>query len=292
MKLLTKIKNSIYGPEYYQELVKQPFSYSLKYLFLFTLIFSLLLVIKFSIFSLPKLYSALNSIGPTIIASYPQDLEVSVKGGNVSTNANEPYFFKVPSSWEQNNKQGTYPKNLVTIDTKADPSVENLKKYETFALITKNYFIYQDNEGKITTESLEKMPDTMINKSTVAQFSNKYSPYLNLLIPVVIVIIFIYSFFIVIFRSIYLLLAALFIWLIASIKKADIGYGKSYQLGMHLMTLPLLLISLTSINFPLSFTTLLLVLAAINIQKNEPIPTIVQPVSSPNNQSDNSSSDV
>jgi hypothetical protein len=99
MKFLTKIKNSIYGPKYYQELINLPFSYSLKYFSLFAFIFSLLLVVKFSIFSLPQLYSALNGIGPTIIASYPQELEVSVKGGNVSTNVNEPYFFKAPSSW-------------------------------------------------------------------------------------------------------------------------------------------------------------------------------------------------
>jgi hypothetical protein len=136
------------------------------------------------------------------------------------------------------------------------------------------------------------MPDTVINKTTVTQFSNKYSPYLKLLIPIMVGIVIIYSFFVVIFRSIYLLIAALLIWLIASVKKADIGYGKSYQLGMHLMTLPLLLVSLTSLNFPLSFTTLLLVLAAINIQKSEPVPAIVQPDPLPSSQSNDLNSNV
>lgn len=269
MKILNQIKNSVYNPEYYRELLSQPASYSVKYLFKLSLIFALLFVIGISAFFLPKMISMINSVGPGIINNYPNELEISVKEGNVSTNVQEPYFIKTPDSWKNGEKKEKTPENLVVIDTKSEPSADNLKKYATLLLVTKNYVIYHDNNGKITAETLEKMPNMIINKDSVTQFSKKYSPYLNLFIPFIILILFVFSFFIVAFRMIYLLIVALFIWLIARIKKVDIGYGKSYQLGIHLMTAPLLTVSLFSISFPLSFTTLLLILAAVNINRKK-----------------------
>jgi len=271
MKILKQLRDSIYSPKYYRELLNQPLSYSIKYVFKLAFIFALLMVVKFSAVSLPEMISVINSIGPGVINSYPQELEISVKKGNVFTNVEEPYSIITPNSWNNGKNKEKIPENLITIDTKSDPNPDNLKKYDTLVLITEKYLVYRDDTGKITTESLENMPDMVINKDSVSQFSQKYSPYLNLLIPLVILVLFVFAFFVVIFRMVYLLIAALFIWLIARVKKVDLGYSKSYQLGMHLMTAPLLITSLFTINFPLIFTTLLLILAAVNISTEKEI---------------------
>ena len=281
MNFLEKIKNSIYGPKYYQEIIEKPFSYSLKYFVVFGLIFALLFTTISAIKIIPEINKFLNKAKPEITKAYPDELEITIKSGTVSTNIEGPSYVPFPDSWElkENKKQATSPKNLITIDTKSEPSIDNLNKYDTLILITKNYAIYQDSREEITTRSLKDIPDMVINEASLIRLYDKYSPYLNFISPIIILFVFIFSFFFLAFKLVYLLLATLLIWLIAHVKKVEIKYGKAYQLGIHLMTLPLLVVSLTPISFPFAFTTLLLILAAINIQKKpieEVIPKIIQ----------------
>ncbi|MFA5962358.1 MAG: DUF1189 family protein [Parcubacteria group bacterium] len=273
-----KVGKSIYGPEYYQELIEKPFSYSVKYFALFSLIAVVVLVAGFSLFSFPKINKVLNDAVHTAVESYPQELVVTFKNGNVSINADEPYFLKLPDSMKEDTDRSRKLENLITIDTKSEASADNLSKYKTAILVTKNYLVYQESNGKITTQSLEKMPDMVIDKISVTSFVDKYSPYLKLLFPLFVVGFFIFAIFFIMFRLCYLLLAALLIWLVAHAKNVEIGYGKSYQLGLHLMTLPLLIISpFALINFPIAFTLLLVILAFVNIKKKE---TVVAPTQS------------
>lgn len=266
--ILTKIKDSIYGPKYYRELIKEPFSYSFKYLLVFGLLFALLVLIKSSVLFLPKFNEILSKIGPTIIESYPAELEVNVKSGNVSTNVTEPYFIKTPSAIKENARGITQnqTENLITIDTKSEPNVKNLEKFNTAILITENYVIFKDNNNKITSQSIKGLPDFVVNQNTVSQVTKKITPYFKILLPILGVFIFIGAFLGVLLNMIYLLFIALLVWLIAVIKKAEIGYGKSYQFSMHLMTLPILL-SLIPYSVPYQYSLLLLILAALNINK-------------------------
>ena len=274
MSFFNKVKNSTYSPEYYRELMTQPFSYSLKYFFLLTLVFMVLFTLRFSVLYLPEINKTLGSVGATIIDRYPQELEVNVKDGIVSTNVEEPYYIKIPDAQKADfGGSESDIENFIVIDTKNEPSIDSLDKYKTFVLVTKNYIVAKEDNGKITMNSLKEMPDISINKNSVIQFTEKYSPYLKFLIPILILFVFIGSFFLVAFELVYLLIAALFIWLIASVKGAGIGYKKSYQLGIHLITLPLLITVIFQIGF-LLFTTAVLILAAVNIIKKKEVITI------------------
>lgn len=278
MEFLRKIGNSIYDPAYYQELLEKPFSYSVKYFAGFFAIFALLLIVGFSLFYFPRIEVALNDGVRMVVDSYPEELVVTMKNGALSTNAQEPYFVKFPATMDENKSQADTFKNLITIDTKSEASVDNLSKYETMVLVTKNYIIYQKDNGQIVTQPLENISDVVIDKAFVNQFVEKYSPWLKLLFPFFVIGLFIFVIFLLIFRLCYLFLAALLIWLVAYIKKVEISYGKSYQLGLHLMTLPLIIISpFTFINFPFAFSLLLLILAFVNIKKKEPVIVAAQP---------------
>ena len=267
MEFLKNVKNSIYNPKYYQELLNRPFSYSVKYFFKFSLVFSLLFVLIFSTFIFPKINRELKNFITESVNNYPDELEVSVKNGSVSTNVEEPYFIKTPSSWKGEQQEGVNNfENLIVIDTKSEPDVGNLEKYNTASLITEKYIVYEAEDGKITIQPLEKFPNMVINEKNVNSFIERYSPYLKFIYIPLVFAFFIFAVFFLIFRLIYLFFAALFIWLIASIKGVKINYSKAYQMGMHLMTLPLILISLTSIKFPFAFTVVLLIAAAVNIK--------------------------
>lgn len=268
MKILSKIKSSIYDPQYYQGLTNRSFSYSVKYIFSFAFILALLLMIKFSIFALPQFMSGLNEIGPSIVNNYPSELQVVIKDGVASTNVKEPYYIENLDSLKEAGVEinGNTPKNLVVIDTKSKANVEDLQKHDTLFLITGTYFMYQEENGKITIQSLADVPDVVINKASVSRFIDEYSPYLKFFIPIAYVGILIFAYMYVIFNLVYLLFAALLVWLVGTLKKTKLDYKKSYQISMHLMTLPALVILLLPVSFPFAFTLFLLGGALMNLQ--------------------------
>ena len=96
MEFFKNIKNSIYNPEYYSNLLNKPFSYSLKYFLLFSFIIALLLTVDSSFSALPKIKSFLDVAGKKTIQYYPDELQITIKNGKTSTNVNEPYFIKTP----------------------------------------------------------------------------------------------------------------------------------------------------------------------------------------------------
>jgi hypothetical protein len=215
--------------------------------------------------------TALNAGVRMAVDNYPQDLVVTVKSGNISINKEEPYFVKLPDLMNDGNRQSNKIENLIAVDTKSEASADNLKKYNTVALVTKNYIVYQKDDGQISIQSLENISDMVVDKIAVTNFVEKYSPYLKLLYPFFIIVFFIFFVLLILFRLCYLFLAALLIWLIAHIKNVEISYGKSYQLGLHLITLPLLLFSpfFHLVYFPFNFTLLLVILAFVNIRKKD-----------------------
>ncbi len=275
MKLLSKIKSSIYDPQYYQGLINRPFSYSVKYVFSFTFILALLLMVEFSIFSLPQFMSGLNELGPSVVNNYPKELQVVVKNGIASTNVKEPYYIKNFDSLKEAEvgRDEDTPKNLVVIDTKNKANIEDLQKHDTLFLITETHFMYQEENGKITVQSLADIPDVVIDKASVGRFVDEYSPYLKIFIPIIYIGILIFVYIYIIFTLIYLLFMALLIWLVASFKKIKLDYKESYQISIHLMTLPTLVILLLPITFPFEFTLLLLGGALVNLQSQSiPLP--------------------
>lgn len=278
MNFFKKIAKSVYGPEYYSELQSKQFSYSVKYFALFALIFVAIFVLRIGIFNVPKMDAAIKNLVPTVVNFFPEELEVTIRGGKLSTNVPEPYFIEMPESWENLPSEENVPnqfqslENLIVIDTQSEANADNLKKYDTLLLITQNYFLNQGDRGNINIQSLSVIPDMDISKQVIADLAQKYSPYLKVLPVLFLILDFFIAIGVIVGNLLYLLLAALFIWLIAKVKKAEINYGKAYQMGLHLMTLPLLLSALFTIRFPLWFTTLLLILAVINIRKENPIP--------------------
>jgi hypothetical protein len=77
----------------------------------------------------------------------------------------------------------------------------------------------------------------------------------------------------VLIMLVYLLFGALLVWLTAKIKGVKISYGKSYQIGMHLMTSVIIITNIfniipTRFIIPFLFTILLILSAVLNLRKN------------------------
>lgn len=271
MEFFNNIKNSIYSPKFYQELFSKPFSYSFKYFVLFALLVSLVLTVILSFTAIPPLKEFVENIGPEIMQYYPQELQITVKSGLVSTNVQEPYFIRSPQEF---NKDGI--ENLLVIDTKNDFSLEGFNSYKTAVLLTKNSIVYY-KDSAINIQPIDTNINFYLDKNKISGFYEKIRPFLNFIYPAFILIVFAGYLFSFLFKMAYLLLGALVIEVAGKIKKVKIGYKKSYQFGFHLLTVVILIEMLAdlfkvNLGIPFLFTILLFIFALLNIEKlNEPM---------------------
>jgi len=274
MNIFVKIKNSIYGPEYYKEVLSKPFSYSLKYY----LVFSLLLALVFAVFVTIKFFPAASFLATElekVPEHFPVNLEVVIKDGKASANVEQPYFVKLPRDFKQSGnilQDTSVIENLIVVDTKNKFDLQTFQSYKTVALLTEDSIVYINNENQITIASLSSVKDFTLNREVVSGFIGKVSPFLGILYPLVFVFSYIGGFIALLFEMAYLLFGALLIWLVAALLKLKIGYGKAYQLGLHLITLPVILcwiVLLLPFENPIPFFgSILLILAALlNLRK-------------------------
>lgn len=282
MEFFKDIKNSIYSPKYYQELLAKPFSYSIKYYVLLVVMLSLIVAIFFSVAMVPHMKSMLDVFGDKILAYYPSELKIDIKNGQVSTNVQEPYFVKMPEELkneknlrinDSTNKDFQY---LLVVDTKSEiGNIEQFKSYNAAFFLTKDTMISYNKNGGISIQPLQNSINFTLDKSKVEFFINKIKPYTILVYPLMFMGVFLVTAIILLVKLIYLFFGALLIWLVIRVQKIKIGYGKSYQLGLHLVTLGIFLDTLiygVQLYFPLRvfaffFTVVLAITTLLNIKK-------------------------
>ncbi|MCK9379426.1 MAG: DUF1189 domain-containing protein [Candidatus Moranbacteria bacterium] len=282
MEIFSDIKKSIYSPEYYQELENKPLSSSFGYYFKFSVILSVILSIIFSFVAFFAIKTFTKTLIPEILEKYPQELEIKIQNGVASTNVAEPYFIKIPASDKDKVKD---KENFLAIDTTSKVGIDDFEKYNTLLLLTKNNLVFEKSNGQVSIQSLDKVGNFTLNKTELAAFFAKASPYIKWIFPFLLLGIFIGLMFFSAFRLIYFLFAALLVWIVASIKKIPLGYSKSYQLTLHLATLPTIITFIPFFTFRFLFSFIIIILAIINLKtKNEITPKL--PASTTENAED------
>ncbi|MCX6723581.1 MAG: DUF1189 family protein [Candidatus Staskawiczbacteria bacterium] len=274
MNIFVKIKNSIYGPKYYEEVIAKPFSYSFKYLLAFALLFALVFTIVVTVKFIP-IVNNLSEQAPKMANYFPQELTITIKNGKVSTNVQEPYFIRAPKEYQSaDNTSGNESniENYIVIDTKNKFDLDTFNSYKTGVWLTADNVAYLD-KNKISIIPLSSVKDFTLNRGKIADFINTLKPFIVVLYPIVFVGAYIIGYMAVILKMIYLLFGALLIWLVAKTKGIKIGYKKSYIAGMQLMTGAIIVISILEaisfkLTFPFFFTILVIIFAVLNLNKN------------------------
>ncbi len=274
MEFLNNIYKSIYSPTFYREILQKPFSYSMKNFWLFILILALLGSIFLSFGAISNFKNIVDNFVPEIINFYPQDLQITIKSGEVETNVQEPYFINIPKEVKDDikNQEMTGIENFLVINTKEEFNLERFQSYKTFALLTKNSLIsYKDNG--INIQVIDKNINFIINKDVINNFYQKIKPFSRFIYPAIPVLIYLGVLFIMSSKLIYLFFGALAIWILASIKGLKIKYWKAYQLSLHLIV-PIILIESIAFVFKIDIwipflpTAILVIFASLNINKN------------------------
>lgn len=233
--------------EYYKEIEKAKFSFSLKYLavlfFIIAFIESLIFALSIGILLVPKIPGYISQFESKADTLYPQGLVVTVKKGSVTTNEKEPFYI---DSLNQFGIVKGYS-HFITIDTNADPS--NIKNEDTVILITKSSVVTVDNNNTYQVYPIDQTTNAVINQTGYREFISKILPYLKYVEPGLISLIvlsvifwpFIGGFLALSGQLLYLLIFALIILLVTKIMKKKLEYKKIFQLLMHACTLPILL---------------------------------------------------
>lgn len=270
MNFLNQVKSSIYGPDFYSDLKNKPIGKSFRYYFELASIIALFTTIAFSIFVVPKVNSFLNNFGDTVVSSFPADLEVRLMDGKVSTNVVEPYIVPVPESWENNGELPDF-ENMVVIDTKESFNLDKFREYNTFALITEDSFVYENESGRISIQSLSSVPNVTINRTTITNWTEKTQP-LARVIPFLLPILgFIAILIAYVFNLIYVAIVAVLVMLILRLKKMETSYKHAYHISLHAITLPIILSFFSSTSGINSFsffpTIVFIVIVLINFKE-------------------------
>jgi hypothetical protein len=270
------IKSSVYNPSFYKELLNKSFSYSLKYYALFGLLVSILASVVFAFVYLPDIKNIVNKVAVQVIDYYPQELQLTLKNNQVSTNVPEPYYIKAPTGFSGDDYR---IENIVVIDTFSPFSFEKFRDYKSLAWITRNGIVFVDEDtgelGGARYLPLENMPDFVLTGDGVQSFWAELKPILGRIVNLITVFVLVGAIFWFSWLMLYLLILALVIRLIAG---KELDYKKAYQLGLHLFT-PAVLVVLLSMaigfSLPFLFTIAAVIFAFLNLKglKPEPVQT-------------------
>lgn len=232
MKFLQTIRNSIYSPSFYVSLTNKSFKASFGYFLLLALLLTIIHLITLINPLLVQAPKKIQEFAGNLVNCYPKDLEINIKSGQASISASEPYFIK--------SCKGDKSQNLVVIDTKTLFSKTQFDQYKVLVWVSKDSIIFRENDLETRTYSLNKMKDFKLNKTVLDTFLKTFSPYFKFAGPILLILSLVGIYLSYFFRLLYLLLLSSLIWLLGRLFKYNLGYIQAYKLGLHAITLGLI----------------------------------------------------
>lgn len=223
---------------YYQKILRAPFIFSFKYFISLILLLNFIFLFYLGVkYNPEKIYGVINSVSESL-SQYPADLRITIKDGLLISNYNRPYFLWL----DYQNKK----KLLLVIDENAYP--EKIQIYKPLLLLTaKEAVIYPTKKNQpLSILPLTYLSDQYITKHQLTQLINLMTavrqafPLIYLAVATfALIIILVSSFIITLF---YLVTAtAIIVGIYKFILKKRSHFKKTFQIGLHAATLPLVL---------------------------------------------------
>lgn len=265
--------NSLTNPQYYADLLKTKFDFSIKYILILALISSFITATKTTAPLTNDLTNQLNKFSTEVINTFPEELVITIKDGRLSLNTDEPFVVPISEEYQAEVITGTEDQqvslvNVLVIDPEG--TIDTMDNYKAFMMInSKNIITRQSN--KLKTYPLENLPDNEINRGDIIELANRmdavyaYLPYLILLFAFLLALIYYFG-----FRMIYLCVVAGILFVYSSLRGLGVRFDKLYQIGIHAMTLPLVIEVVTNvadfpINIPMWFMALNLLMGFVGL---------------------------
>ncbi len=254
---------------YYRKILKSRFIFSLSYFFILIILLNgflaLIMASKISPFKIKSVLTDLESS----LQTYPRDLTVTIKNGEVQTTYDRPYFF-----WFDYNQS----KNLIAVvDQTADP--KKIKEYNSFVLLTQKGMFFQNNElpQGYSSVNLTNLNNITINKGLIEEVRNTVDKINHVVIffyPLaflLVLLLLIFSSLVSTFLYLFIATGIVYIVYLFVNNRTKLKFLKMIQLSLHSISLPLLLnyfsgvLGFKSVILPLLFLFLIIVFVASGI---------------------------
>lgn len=244
---------SVVSPKYYNEILKTHFEFSLKYYAVLVLIAAVVTSVGTYFIEAPKIRDTFQNALSEAERVYPENLVFTIKAGEWEINQPQPLVIPFPGNYGAEDKE-KLPANLVVFDKNG--TVGDLEKYNTALLVNeKNLLIKKAGEPGVYP--LKDIPDTILDKGKVTgtitdvrEVSGWILP-LFLIVPVFAGLMVYYS----IFRGAYLLVIGGLLFIAGRALGAGVPYKNAFRIGLHAMTLPVLIDTVLSVvNLPMPIT--------------------------------------
>lgn len=215
---------------YYHKLAKTPLYFSVRYFL--TLVFTVNLV--FSILFVGKLYNlGFFSLKDSVLQSleqYPKELVITVRNGILQSTYGRPYFF-----WLDFNKQ---KRLLAVVDESASPN--KISQYNSVVLLTAKQLVIKTDKG------IKEIPygnkEIIIKNSNVEQIKNHGGRlFITLGLFLLLFFILIAPFIFSLMYAVYFHILSMFAVFFFKIFAKKVKLSKSFQVGLHAATIPVII---------------------------------------------------
>lgn len=227
-----------------------------------------------SVQAVPKMRVAMEDGVDRLVSLYPADLRLMMDfdTNELSTEGvKEPVIIPITAVSELENNVQVNPdvKNLLVIDTSA--SIEDFLEYQTMMLATKKELVvladqqasrYQvipyselgANGQPIQTSTGGELKSFTVDKNLLVNGAPELKAFLDKLARMAPWFIFLGVYiFLLVSRMIYLLFMSVLVMILGSLTGRKLAYGKSYQLGMHAVTISDLVTKVQFLLYPTVF---------------------------------------
>ncbi|MFZ2663958.1 MAG: DUF1189 family protein [Patescibacteria group bacterium] len=241
-------KKSISSPEYYKELMETKFVFTVKYYLMLSFLASLLFASFVSIKMIPETREGLRVGTEEIKKAYPDDLVVNIKDGSWSINKPEPYIIPLPEFSKTEENIGI--DNIIVFYKQG--TIDDFNNSKTFALVNESNILTREGSSGIKVYPIKDFPNVDVDKTKVVEGVDKvygYVKYVPFFLPLILLVgemLFNYLGS----KLIYILWISLAVYLLSLLKKSKVNFKSACRVGVHTMTIPIILETLIGLFVP------------------------------------------
>jgi hypothetical protein len=258
------IFKSLTSTDYYREVIRSEPSITMKYFFALTLTVTVVATAVQGTYSVPRTREFVRSSIDHVRDVYPEDMVIKIEEGQMTINRPSPFIIPLPEAVQMDPEQQY--ENILVYDENG--TLDDYGPYSTLFLVNKRNILVQ-GENAIEAYPIRNFPEGEFTYETYNQILNRITD-LTRYIPYVVYLglFFAYLVYFVIMRMIYLLVIALLLLGSGMIMSVNYKFSKYYQIGIHAMTLPLLveligIVTQTPVRIPYWFMIIHLIVGVV-----------------------------
>lgn len=232
-------KKSITSPDYYNDIVRTNFWFSMKYFLVLSLFASLIFTTISSIVIIPRIMSETNLLTQNLKESFPKDLVIDFKEGSWEVNKEQPIIIPMPNVGPE--AETYFSKNLVVFDENG--TINQIEEMDTLILFNNENVIYKNENGELTARPLSSIPNFKLDESTINTGFDRISKFLKFMPYIIPIGIFIFVFLVNYLSGAFVvaIIVGLVLFVISSIIKRKISFSNACKISIHSMTIPIIL---------------------------------------------------